>query len=272
MRNYLAKILMNQAGEPNAGAPPATPPSETPPATPPGNPPPKADGDKEYDDLGYEIVKKAEGDPTAPGDKPPKDPTKKPEKVENPVTGYGAEPPKVDDPPPADPNKKVDPPPAPTELEKKLEGLNPGFAALTKQQIDKIGLKGKELDEFIEIKKQEQKEALDWVQHQKDETARQEKIRNAGWHKELKEDPVFGGDNFLLNVTRGEKVLDEYLPELKKELTEGKQMLRPSVMRGLARLADQLYPDDKVVHGDPTPPPGEVDDKNEKSDPLAFYE
>jgi hypothetical protein len=256
---------MNKAGEGDAGAPPQTPPSETPPATPPSDPPPKAEGDH-LDDLGYE---KPKGETPKPGDKPPKTPPKEPTKVENPVTGYGDEPPKVDDPPATPP---VTPPAPPTDLEKKLEGLNPGFLAIAKEQIDKLGLDGEKLDKFIEFKKQEQKEAIDWVQHQKDETARQEKIRNAGWHKELKEDPVFGGENFALNVSRGEKVLDEYLPELKKELTMAKQMLRPSIMRGLARLADQLYPDDNLVQGDPPPPEGDKGSKNEKVDPLAFYE
>jgi hypothetical protein len=265
------KILMNKAGEGDAGGAPNPPASETPPANPPANPPAEDDG---LDELGYEkrAPEKKEGDPPAEADDKKKAPAKEPTKVENPATGYGEEPPKVDDPPPADPNKKVDPPPEPTEIEKKLEGLNKAFADQVKKQITEIGLEGEKLDKFIAFKKQEQADAVAWQKANQEEADRQDKLRKASWHKELKEDPVFGGDKFLTNVTRGEKVLDEYLPELKKELTEAKQMLRPSVMRGLARLADMLYPDDKLVQGDPPPVDGGKNDKNEKNDPLAFYE
>lgn len=271
MKNYLAKILMNKAGEndPGGATPPATPPTASAPPAP-NTPPVEGEGDN-VDDLGYAKVpeKPEAGTPPKAGDKPAKAASEKPAKVENPVTGYEAEPPPVDEPaaPPVD-----EPPKAPpTDLEKKLEGLNQWNANKVKAAIEKIGLEGEKLDQFIEIRKGEQKEANAFMQRAAQEEARQDKLKKAAWHKELKEDPGFGGDKFLTNVTRGEKVLDEYLPELKKELTDAKQMLRPSVMRGLARLADQLWPDDQVVHGDPTPPDEKPGD-NEKNDPLSFYE
>lgn len=272
MKNHLNRILLNKAGEVDAGGAPANPPAN-PPAAAANNPPAEGDGDN-FDELGYEKRKpeNKEGDPPKEADDKKKAPAKKSEKVENPVTGYGDEPPKVDEPPAVDPNKKVDPPPPPTELEKKLEGMHPQKIAITKAQIEKLGLEGEKLDEFIAQRKQELKDASDWVEAQNRAIARENQLKNQAWHKELKEDPVFGGDKFAANVTRGEKVLDEYLPELKKELTEAKQMLRPSVMRGLARLADQLYPEDKLVQGDPPPPEDEKGGDNEKNDPLAFYE
>lgn len=266
MLNFRNKILMNKAGEGDAGGAPNPP--ATPPATP-NTPPPKEEGDN-LDELGYE-KRPEEGAAPKAGDEPPKTPAAKSEKVENPATGYGDEPPKVDDEPPKTPEPPKEPP---TDLEKKLEGLNPSFLAAVKKQIEDIGLEGEKLDKFIAFKKQEQADAIAWQKSAETEAERQNKIQKANWHKELKADPVFGGDKFLTNVTRGEKVLDEYLPELKKELTEAKQMLRPSVMRGLARLADQLYPDDKLVQGDPPPPDGgDKGDKGDgKIDHLAFYE
>lgn len=263
----LHKILMNKAGDPGGSGAPKDPP--TPPVEPSKvDPPAKSEDGKEYDELGYEIVKK-EGDPPAKPDDKKKDPPKVPEKVENPATGYGDEPPKVDDPPPKENEPPKDPP---TDLEKKLEGLHKSFAERVKAQITDLGLEGDKLDKFIALKKQEQKDAEDYGKKQAAEFTRQEQIRKAGWHKELKEDPVFGKEKYPVNIARSEKVLDEYLPELKKELTDAKQVLRPSVMRGLARLADQLYPDDKMVQGDP---PGAEDDKEadkKSNDPLAFYE
>lgn len=278
MTHLYAKILMNKAGEGDGGGapnpPPPTPPQD--PATPPANPPPPAADGKTYDDLGYEIVeKKGEGEPPKAGDKSKEDPSKKSEKVENPVTGYGEDI-KVDDPPPPDPNKKVDPPPDLKGLDKELEDLskvNKQAADKAKAQIEKLKLSDDQRKEFIAAKMQEQKDAADWNQNYQQEMARQERVRNAGWQKELKEDPVFGKEKYPVNIARSEKVLDEYLPELKKELTDAKQMLRPSVMRGLMRIADSLYPDDKLIQGDPPPP---VEDKgggkDAKIDPLAFYE
>lgn len=273
MLNFIEKMLkLDKVGDGGAGGPPKDPPkpSDQPPA-PKDAPPPKADG--HLDDLGY--TKAAPEDPP-PGDKKPEgdlkkeDPPKAPEKVENPATGYGDKEPVVEDPPPADPPK--DPPPPATDLDKQLEGLNKSFAEQVKKQITDLGLEGEARTKYIALKHQEQKDAIDWGKNQAAREKQEDQVRRQSWHKELKEDPAFGGDKFSVNITRSEKILDEYLPELKKELTDAKQILRPSVMRGLARLADQLYPDRKMVQGDPPAADDKGADKDKPIDPLAFYQ
>ncbi len=263
MKNFIVKMLkMNKVDEVPAGGAPN-------PQTPP---PPPAPGEKQYDELGYEIVpaKEVSGDQKPPGNKPPEGAPEKPEKVANPATGYGDEEPVVEE--PAAPAPPAAPAQPPTELEKKLEGLNDGFKEQVKKHISELGLEGEKLDKFIEIKKNEQKSAIDWNKNQETEAKRQDQLRRQSWHKELKTDPVFGGDKFAANVSRSEKILDEYGAELKKELTEAGQVLRPSVMRMLARLADQLHPDRQLVQGDP--PAGENDKTDDKKplNPLDFYQ
>lgn len=278
MQNFIGKmLLMNKAGDEGGGnaIPPEQDPPATPPATPPSDSPPPAPGEKQYDELGYEIVPKnpVSGDQKPPGDKSKETPPKESEKVEDPATGY-EEDIKVDDPPPADPNAPKPPAtPPPTELEKKLEGLKGSFAEETKKIITEMKLEGESLDKFISFRMAEQKSFEDWAVKSQNENARQDKLRRHKWQEELKSDTVFGGDKYLINITRTNKILDEYLPELKKELTEAKQMLRPSVMRGLMRLADQMYPDRKLVQGDPPPPPEDKkNDDGKPNDPLAFYQ
>lgn len=274
MQDLIGKMLkLNKIddGKGGTGGTPPKPEDVKPPAA--GDPPAKKDGDKEFDELGYEIVPPKDsppGDKKPEGDPPPKDPTKKPEEVE-PGTGYGKEPPKVEDAPPGDPPPKKEDAPPPTDLEKKLEAFAKPFADKIKLQITELGLEGEKLDKFIALRTQEVKDAEAWTKNQQAEMKRQSQLKEQGWHKELKEDPVFGGDKFPVNLARSEKVLAEYLPELKKELTEAGAMLRPSVMRGLARLADQLYPDRKMVQGDP-PPSKEETDKDKPNNPLDFYQ
>lgn len=268
------KLMMNKADAAGGGpskTPPATPPvddKKVDPPTPPNDPPVKADGDKPVESK-LDFYGKEPG--KAPEKKPDekKDASEKSEEVE-PGTGYGAEPPKVED-PPKDPPKDPPTPPVPTDLDKKLEGLNEGFAKIVKEQATDLGLEGEKLDKFIALKKTEQAAAVKWQQDQQAEMKRQENAKHAAWDKELREDPTFGGQNFNINRTRAEKILDEYGGEFKKELTTNKVMVRPSVMRMLARIADDVWPDRKELNGDP---PGAENDKNEekKSSPLDFYQ
>lgn len=283
MLNFIVRILMDKAGEPApGGAPHLPPPPIPPPPVKAATFPPKIeeDGD-DIDDLGYKKAtskaetKKEPGkeDPKASGEK--EDPVTKPEDIKGNLTGYEENAPVVDEP---EPPKNDPPPPPPTDLEKKLEGLHKSFADKIKDQVGRIQKKGlpaekeKEMiDELIADKKQEQVDAQAWGERQQKENELAVKKQKANWHKELKEDPDFGGANFLTNVSRGAKVLDEYLPELKKELTDNRQMLRPSVMKGLARLADALYRDDKLVQGDQVEAQKAAEEKEKEDDPLAFY-
>lgn len=287
MRNFIAKILMDKAGDSPAGG--GQPGKEIPP--PPGavakpaaaaEPPAAEAGGKEYDEYGYEKVPASPEEKPEPRKEEPKaggkkeDPPPKAEDLKGNLTGYEEEAPEVKESEP----KKDDgpPPPPPTDLDKKVEGLHKSFADKVKEQVARIQKKGlpaekeKELiDEAIADKKKEQADAQAWGEKAQRDQALAVQKQKAAWHKELKEDPDFGGEKYLTNISRGVKVLDEYLPELKKELTDNKQMLRPSVMRGLARIADALYRDDKLVLGDPPAPEKAAGEKDEKSDPLAFY-
>lgn len=271
MLNLLKNILMDKATDDGAagGGAPATKPDET--------PPPKADDKKveekgnNLDDLGYEkkpADDKKPGDDKKAGDDKSKDPVEKPKEVV-PATGYDKEPEKVEE------VKKVEvPPPVLEGLDKKLEGLHPSLIKLAKDQIAELEVTDPaKQDKLIARLKVENQASLDFQKNQELERVRLDKAEKAKWYKELKDDPVFGGGKFELNVVRADKILDQYIPELKKRLTDAKGMLPPDLMRGLARIADDLYPDDKLVQGDPPPVEGKdgKGGKDEKADPLDFY-
>lgn len=274
MRNFIERPMRlldkaNEGGGTAGGAFPKPPPQQPPPADPPKTPPPGADD--ELDDLGYKKVpaEKAPGDQKQEGDKSKETPPAEPEKVENPATGYGDKEPEVDE--KGDPSPPPPAPPAPTEIDKELEGLPEKAVAAAKALAEKMKLTAEQQKEWTAAVKQdfiERKKAADL---QFAEERRQDQIRRQAWHKELKEDPAFGGDKFSANITRSEKILDEYGSELKKELTDAKQMLRPSVVRMLARIADKFSPDRKMVQGDPPSSERKDADKDKPIDNLAFY-
>lgn len=80
------------------------------------------------------------------------------------------------------------------------------------------------------------------------------KTTRAAWSKELMTDPEFGGEHFDLNVDRVEKVLQNYLPNMKKELTSRGTMLPPYMMRDLLSLAKTLNPTNALVNGEASKP------------------
>jgi hypothetical protein len=95
------------------------------------------------------------------------------------------------------------------------------------------------------------------------------KALRVSYHKELKEDKEFGGENFAHNIKQAGKVLTEFFPGMKKALTDRGSMLPPYIMKDLSKLAKHLYSTNTVVHGDPV-----VDKKkesDEQSSPLDFY-
>lgn len=284
MRDFRAIQMMDKKGEADPGGanppatPPATPPAQPPAEQPPAKAPPKIEEEgPETDELGYPIVKapakKEEGDPAKKADDKKKDPASEPKEVD-PLPGYDKEPEAI-----KEDEKKEELPPKdpPTDLDKKLEGLHKSFADKVKEQIarvQKLGLDAEKekglIDVLIADKKIEQADAVTWQQSQQRANDRALAAQKSAWHKELKEDPVFGGEKLLTNASRSAKVMAEYGPELKKELTDSGVMLRPNVVRMLSRIADAVYPDPKMVQGDP--PVDEKKESDEKSDdPLAFY-
>ncbi|HEY5236430.1 MAG TPA: hypothetical protein VIJ14_09650 [Rhabdochlamydiaceae bacterium] len=263
MIDYIRKMLMDKTEDAPSGGAPA---SEV---------PLKVDAPKEEDhrtqfykdESEKASAKESTGDKSKEVDPKKEDPAKEPEKVATPATGYDKEPEKVEE----EPKKEEVPPVAATDLEKKLEGLNPYMKERTQKQLAKYGLEGKKVDDLIADAKFEQQTMLELQKKQQGEFEKAAKTQKLSWYKELKEDPDFGGKNFEVNTVRAEKVLDEYLPRTKKMLTEGKQMLPPYIMRDLAKLADRLYPEDKLVTGEPIPPKDSQESKETKNDPLSFY-
>lgn len=265
MLNFTTFLKMNKADD-NGGGGGDKPPEQVTPATEPTEAP--ADGDK-YDNFGYEKApaktppaKEGEKEASEPGEK--KDPATPPEEVKDPASGYTEEPPAVEPPatPPATP-----PVTEPDEFDKVLEGL-------PKEDVDQIKTFAKENSLSVEVAKKWGDKAREnhakAEQAQKDaeaQAARQRQEMKVRWNKELKDDKTFGGANFQQNVQKVEKVLDQFMPNLKKALTESKGMLPPWIMRDLAAHWDFLNKKEVFVQGDPPTPP-----KVEKPrSPLDFY-
>lgn len=269
LKNYWRMLLAPTTDNPAPGASAPVPP-------PPGMSPPAAAGETQYDDLGYEIVKDAPTPPGAAAPEPPAPGTPAPaakpdDKIATPATGYGDEP----EPPaapaapvdPATPPEKVsfgegvevDPKDVPVDEQKKIAAIATKHK-LSKEIIqDYLDTRSAEIKEFNEAQTKAEADA------QKATEDAQKKWR-ADQQAELKNDPTFGGDKYSHNIHRVEKVLDQYMPNVKKVLTERKGMLPSYFMRDLAAMADHLYGTENVVQGDPSAPA-----KKNEDDALDFY-
>jgi hypothetical protein len=218
------------------------------------------------DEFGYEKVAEVEGDKKPEGKDDTKSEVPKPEsKIETPATGYGDEPPKVEEPPVTPkPEEKID-----LGFELKTEGLPETLSKEIKAFVKEHKISEAAAKAIVEREKTiVANVAASKVEADKNFEREKAKVRS-DWHKELKSDPVFGGEKFAHNVHRAEKIVEELMPELKKELTSRGSMLPPYVMRGLARIADKLYSTEKLIQGD-APKPDEA--KVEVDDALAFYQ
>jgi hypothetical protein len=253
MKNFY--MIQEESKEGAAGGSKET----TPPAESKDTPPPQADGDK-YDEFGYEKV--AADTKEAPKEKPKED--DKPEEVKDPASGYGAEPPKevVEEPvvvPPAEELK--------LDFELDLKDVPEDSAKALKEFAKSHKLSKEAAQALVDQKKSElsnlKSAQLKAIEDEKKAVA---KVKS-DWDKELRNDPLFGGNNFVKNVAKVEKALNDFFPETKKVLTERKSVLPPSVMRDISKLADKLYSSDRLVTSDEATVP-----KVEKDyDPLDFY-
>lgn len=266
MLNFIPKLKLDKVKEGGGGGAPPVEPKVDPAATPPA--PKVEEGGDTHDELGYEKVPAPASEKEKAGDKPVEkktDEPKAPEKVENPATGYGDEPPKVE--PPA---KKVEEvPPVKDELDPVVEGLPKVEADKIKEFAKKHSASKEIIKAFADLRKSEiEADKVAAADYEKDLEREKQQVK-ADWHKELKDDPVFGGEKFSYNISRAEKVLEEFMPSTKKTLTERKGILPPYVMRDLAKLAEHLYSTERLVQGEPK---AEVKDDKAADDPLAFYE
>jgi hypothetical protein len=264
--NFLNKpqILMNEADDNNGGGSGyESDTKDTSAQSASGDTGSEAEGDS-FDELGYPIVQE-EGSQTKEKKESKSDEKKADDKKEpaTKATGYGEEPPVEDKKPDeqkVDDKKPDEKKPDEESFEIKVEGLE-------KEELDKLNQFAKQhkvskevAQAYAENRARELKEAQLAYDKQVSETKRQ-------WHNELKTDPTFGGEKYGYNVMQAEKVLEDFMPGLKKSLTERGAMLPPYVMKDLANLANTLYANDKFVNGDPS---GTKDEKDE-DDPLAFY-
>jgi len=225
--------------------------------------------DDGLDEFGYEKVK---------AEKPVEDkPVEKPvtTKAEEPVTessGYSKEPTKVEEPKvetPASDKKAAETPSDEFEIKE------PGELSVEEVKQLKAFMKEnkvpKEIAEaLVKQRKAEMTEFKELVEKQKKLKETNELKQRREWYEELKNDPDFGKDKFDHNIKRVDKVLADFLPNLKKKLTEGKAMLPPYVMRDLVKLGNHLYSTEGLVEGNPPTKPD--DNKGDSiNDPLAYY-
>ena len=189
------------------------------------------------------------------------------EKIEKPATGYGIEPPKEEVVSPV----VVEPPKVELgyELEVK-DGLDPKEVAKVKEFAKANTLTKEAAQALMNLKSEEFKAGVVTQNEAKTKYETWRKNEIAGWDKELRADPTFGGDRFVHNLMRAEKVLDQFLPTTKKALTERGSTLPPYVMRDLAKLADHLYSTENLTLGDPEKADTVIEIKN-SNEHLDFY-
>ncbi len=239
--------------------------------------PPVEGGDDGMDEFGYAKTK-AEGAPADKGEpakKPVADAKKPDEEIDAKATGYGQEPEKV-----AEPVKE-----AAKATDKKPEGEAAvdendfevkDLGELTAEDIKDIKAFAKQHKvpkeialAMVEDAKKKVTDFKKFVADQKTEAERKKKETRIQWYQELKADPDFGGEKFQANVKRAEKVMSEFFPNLKKELTGKGGMLPPYVMRDLVKLGNHLYSAEPLINGDPPSTPNTP--KEESDDPLDYY-
>lgn len=213
---------------------------------PPASTPPVDDPN----DLGYDTPPVT---PPATVEPPKTEVPAPPAEEEKKLSGYGKE--------TVEPPKTEVPPPPTTEEEKvKLElseVVKDLPESLDKDKITKFALDNKlskeQLSAYAALVKEDQ---VSFEKAQKDAVIKQ----RADWKKELISDPEFGGEHFDKNVDRVEKVLEKYMPNVKKVLTERGSMLPPYIMRDFLALSKVLNPVAPLVNGEAGAPP--VNDKN----------
>jgi hypothetical protein len=223
---------------------------------------PEGTGDKQFDEFGYEKISKDEGDKDPKAKKLDKKPDDKIEKL---ATGYDKEPPVIVE----EVKPPVVEPPVELGFELKVDEVIPKDEVTKVKEFAKAhGLTQTAAQAYLDLRAGEVKEIA---------TAQAEAIKNAErevaatrskWYSELKADPVFGGEKMQHNVMHVEKVLQEFMPLTKKELTDRGSVLPPYVMRDLAKLAEHLYSTENLIQGEPSIPEKPA---GEKRNPLEYY-
>lgn len=258
-------LKMTEANDGTKSGSPGNPPAE--PAKPAENTPaPEKEGGKKFDNFGYEVPSK-EGEEKPGEPAKPAEPPKEKEEVKGEL-GYGEEPPVAPEGEEAPPAASEQKPDEGLGYELKLEGFDKPDADRIVQVAKELGLSKEQAEKFVASEKAEIDKVKGLIAKEKADVANKIAVRNQAWHKELKEDATFGGENFKRNLFLSEKVVTDFFPELKKVLTDSKQVLPPYIMKGLARVAGELVKVENLAQGEPPAPPPPP--KKEVS-PLDFY-
>lgn len=120
--------------------------------------------------------------------------------------------------------------------------------SVSKEAVTKFaeenGLNDKQVEAYVKLAKSDNDSLV---------TERENAVKEQrkAWKSELEGDAEFGGENFVKNVDRVEKVLDKYMPDTKKVLTERGTMLPPYIMRDFLKLDKILNPTTKLTTGEP---------------------
>jgi hypothetical protein len=228
----------------------------------------KGDSDDGVDQFGYEKTKAESGK-----SEPVKESVKAEPEVIAEASGYEKEPeapakeePKVD--PPVADKKAADAPKDEFEIAEPGD-LVPEEVAQLKAFVKENKVPKEIAEALVKQRKAEVVQFKEMVEKQKKAREANELKQKREWYDELKNDPDFGKEKFDQNRKTVDKVLANFLPNLKKKLTDSKGMLPPYVMRDLAKLGKHLYSTESLVEGDPPTKPD--DNKGEKNNPLDFY-
>lgn len=169
------------------------------------------------------------------------------------LTGY-KKPEEVPVPPPVESPTPVDPNDAPeVKLKREIETV-----------LDQLPKEKKAMSEFAIAHKLSKEQVEAYVNLRKVQDSEVEKLelqkvkeQRDSWYNELKNDATFGKENFDKNLDRVGKVLEKFLPNTSKILTERQSMMPPYIMRDLLSLDEVLNPIAPLVPGGPSTPPPE---------------
>jgi len=207
-----------------------------------------SDEESKTDDLGYD---KEEPKVEESKEEPKKESKEEPEELET-LPGYDKEEPKEEDPKEEELESEDKPEDKPEELE-----------ALKKEDIDKLltelpeGVNKERISALAENNKLSEEQISAFVEYSKQEESdfnsereRLIKEQKSAWKNELETDSEFGGDNYDRNVHHAAQVLNNYMENTKKILTDKGGMLPPSIMKDLAKLYRVINPTTSFEAGD----------------------
>lgn len=231
----------------------------------------KGDSDDEFDEFGYKKVpeKKPEGDKKSEAKADDKSKQATDTKVENSSTGYGDEPPKDDAAAAPKDDKKDEKQDVDLGFELKTGDLSKEEVAKLKKFVKENNVSQDIAQKYADQRQQEFREAQAAQAKAEEEYKAAVVKQKRDWHNELKNDPEFGGEKFGFHVKQVDKVLENFMPNTKKVLTERGSMLPPYVMRDLAKMAERLYATENLQTGQE--PKREEAQDDESNDPLSFY-